>query len=209
MILSGGAASRAGGVNKSFLPVKGGTVLGHQLERIGRIVPSDKITVVTDRPKDYERFKLRCVTDVRIGGKERTAMRGLCSALARASQPWVFVLANDMPWPDPEILISMWTVVREHKPLGVCLCLKNGLEPMHAIYSSALADTLRERIRSAGKARVPQQGHKLLSIQGWLASQQGILKLTARDLKVSDRRLALACVNINTVPEAGKPPAKR
>jgi len=190
MILSGGEASRAGGVNKSFLQVDGLEILEHQLERLENVMERERIVVVTDRPEDYLLSGLRCVEDVGDELSGRSAMRGLHSALAQAPEEWVFVLANDMPWPNEKLIEVMCERATGEGSLGVCLKRGEQLEPMHAIYHRSLAEELR--------ARMMTHNSKLLSLQSWLSHHPKIVRIESGECGLTQRELEECTANFNT-----------
>lgn len=192
MILSGGEASRAGGVNKSFLQVDEMEILEHQLERLEILIPRERIVVVTDRPEDYLMSGLRCVEDLEFESLSRSAMRGFYSALAQAPREWVFVLANDMPWPNERLIELMCERVASEKLKGACLKRGEQLEPMHAIYHRSLAEELRERMMTGDS--------KQLSLQAWLGNHTRIARLEPEECGLTQRELEECTANFNTDP---------
>ena len=93
-------------------------------------------------------------------------MRGLASALAASPTPWLFVIAGDMPWPDPALILRQAELAIEAGPEGMAcegVCLKGikGPEPFHAFYRSRLADETAEAVRKS-------KGSKGLSMRGWI-----------------------------------------
>lgn len=196
-ILSGGAARRAGGINKSFMRPGGRAIIDLQLEGI-RPAFGDRVFVVTDRPEDYAPLGLRCVSDAPVPGlKSRASLRGLLTALERSPTPWVFALACDMPFPDPQLMpaarigASGASGSAESITRGVCLRGAQGPEPFHSLYHRDLIDRLRRRLEAA-------QSNADLSLRAWIADEPRIL---VADPPPGCRTEFRACFqNFNDVP---------
>lgn len=194
MILSGGLARRAAGINKSFLLIEGRPILELQLEAL-RPLFAERIGVVTDRPRDFDGYNLACYEDIALPEArkgERSSLRGLASALGSADAEWVFLLAADMPWPDPGALRAQaGYLLKQQRPgseaTGICLRSVGGIEPFHAIYNRGLAG-------SAARALAAGEG---LSLRRWIGREAGIIAATAGELGVAPERIERCAANLN------------
>ena len=196
-ILSGGTARRAGGVNKSFIRVEGKPVIENQLDRL-RPAFGDRITIVTDRPADYEPYGVDCIGDLDLpsAGGRRSSLLGIASALSAYAGGWCFLLSNDMPWPDMSILRTQWESLPGHALppdgalQGVCLESRRGPEPFHAVYHGALAKSAIVALDSDDK-----------SLRRWIAQSVGPRTLSLADLGVDQSALERCLANFNVPPE--------
>lgn len=194
-ILSGGAARRAGGRNKSFLQVEGRPILSRQIELLGGLL-AGPLTVVTDRPRDYEGCGVATIGDPEDLGPERCGLRGLAAALGAPGPPWRFVLASDMPWPDPGVIRAQLERVARDGPHGVCLNGPKGAEPFHAIYHASLAESARVALDRGDR-----------SMRAWIAGAAGRIDVVgAADLNMAEDRLARCLANFNRPPGADERP---
>ncbi len=206
MILSGGEAKRAGGINKSFMQIEGRAIIEHQLARL-RPVFAERITIVTDRASDFASLGIECVPDRPIAGlqEERSSLRGLYSALSLEGGDWRFVLACDMPFPDMEIAEAQWRALKmesEHREVrGATLYKTKGPAPNHAIYRADLAPTI-EAILTAPAAQKAAKRREL-SIRRWIESTPTILTLHPTDVGFDYARIERCLSNFNFVGAAG------
>lgn len=203
-ILSGGEATRAGGVNKSFIEIEGKKIIEHQLGRLSPVFgPScgSEIVLVTDRPEDYAAYELRTICDVTEaevpGAGDRSALRGIVTALRDNPAGWSFIIANDMPWPDAELIGRMWRRARGEDEgttvefrAGACLVSDSRVQPLHGIYSGALAASASLALAGGDK-----------SLRSWIRNQPGIIQLNHESLGATQDQLALCLTNINEAPD--------
>lgn len=192
-ILSGGRAARADGANKSFFRIEGKPILDHQLDQL-RPVFADRITIVTDRPDDYAGYPVRCVPDSRLSesAPERASLRGIVSALDLEPPGWRFLLANDMPWPDPEILAALARLLVQRGPdrSGAVLVGVDGrLQPFHSLIHDGLLPSACDRLKRGE-----------LGLRDWLRAEPGILPASSSDLGVSATAIRRCLTNFNTSP---------
>ena len=200
-ILSGGSARRAGGLNKSLMRIDGRPIIEHQLESL-RPIFGQRILVITDRPKDYEPWGLSCQGDPPLpedcsgsSATERSSLRGIASALSLNPRGWCFLLAGDMPWPDPSIIRRQWHWIESaghgiDPPVdGICLKLPSGPEPFHALYHGRLAPSA---YASIGKGQ--------LSVTAWINRTDSIHKAEPAAMGVEDLAAERCVANFNSPP---------
>ncbi len=193
-ILSGGAAKRAGGMNKSLIRIEGKSIIAQQIERLGPLFPSG-MNVITDRPADYEGYSLSTFPDFEEATPEqRYPLRGLARALAEA-RDWIFLLASDMPWPSPELIRAQAARIADStgEPKGptLGLVLRSGgrIQPFHAFYHAALATSALAAL--SGEDR---------SLRGWIGSESSISILDALDLELDESVLSRSFEGFNVPP---------
>lgn len=208
-ILSGGAARRAGGINKSLLHLPDPTgperpIIEHQLQRLRPLFGS-RITVITDRATEFTPFDLATLPDFDSAlPEERFPLRGFARALAAASAPpsgFAFLLAADMPWPDADLIRAqarrllrdaMGEQASSPGPSGLVLLHAGRVQPFHAFYHASLAASARVALSREDR-----------SLRAWIASEPSILTIPAEELAASAASLELAFRGFNTPPDAG------
>lgn len=138
VILAGGESRRLG-TEKALLPLLGRPLLTHVIEGIRPLV--DDLLLVTGPTRRYEGFGVRTVTDA---VSVRGSLAGVYSGLAASRYPSALVVACDMPFLNRGLLRYMialapdWDVVMPR--------LTDGLEPLHAIYSTACTAPIRAHL---------------------------------------------------------------
>lgn len=167
-ILSGGAAKRAGGMNKSMIEVEGRRIIEHQIERLGAVF-SNRPTLITDRGEDYAAYGVETLRDFDVAPPdERFPLRGFARALA-AADGWAFLLAADMPWPDPDLIreqaecLAAAPMRNASVPHGLVLEAAGHVQPFHAFYHSRLAASARTALASEDR-----------SLRHWIRGERGI-----------------------------------
>ena len=140
-VIAGGRGERLGGVAKGLLEVEGRPVLARLLELGGLL--GDTLLVTND-PAPYARFPVRAVEDVVRG---RGAPGGVHAALEGARTEWVLAVACDMPFVKEE---AVRMLLKERSPDvdAVCFTVGGRVEPLLAVYRSALAAPWGERLRT-------------------------------------------------------------
>jgi molybdenum cofactor guanylyltransferase len=128
-ILAGGNSQRFGD-DKALALLHGRPLLAHIVERTAGLAA--ETFIVTNRPEAYARFGLRLVGDLRPG---QGALGGLQTALHYATQPWLLVLACDMPLINRSLLEYMLTLTDGVE--AVVPSLDGRPEPLHALWSKA------------------------------------------------------------------------
>lgn len=194
-ILSGGAARRAGGMNKSFMEIEGKPIIAHQLERLIPVF-GERITVITDRPRDYADFPIARMSDVEmpeIAEEERSGLRGIVSALYQCMEQWAFILGGDMPWPDAAVLEKQReaATAAELDVEGVCLEGPTGAEPFHGIYRRGLWPRAMTAL------------YLDKSIRHWIVRMPSIRVIGATEMGLPRSRLDRCLANFNEPPPIG------
>jgi molybdenum cofactor guanylyltransferase len=141
-ILAGGAAKRFGGLTKSKILVGGKPVIERILETVGGMF--DELLIVTNSPGEFQEYKLTLVTDLITG---IGPLGGIHAALRSAGGEAAFVLAGDMPLLNSD-LIARQLIFYEKGKFDIVTPRSGGyLEPLHSIYSSAVADIIEKNIQ--------------------------------------------------------------
>jgi molybdopterin-guanine dinucleotide biosynthesis protein A len=142
-IVAGGGATRLGGVCKPLLRVQGRTVL----ERLLALrTLADEVLLVSADPRVPE-SGMRRVPDVVPG---RGAPGGVQSALVHARTPWVLAVGGDMPFLDGRAVLPLLEARGEDVD-AVAYTVGGRLEPLAALYRSALAPRWAETLAGGGQ----------------------------------------------------------
>jgi molybdopterin-guanine dinucleotide biosynthesis protein A len=141
------------GTDKALLDFDGKPLIQHLLERLNTM--AQEIIITTNHPDDYHFLGLPIFTDL---VPERGALGGLYTALNAASQPFVAVVACDMPFASAAILHLCLDYLAPNPKLDAVIPSSiHGLEPLHAVYR-------RETCLSAVKAAIEDNQWKMI---GW------------------------------------------
>jgi molybdopterin-guanine dinucleotide biosynthesis protein A len=143
-IVAGGSASRLGGVCKPLLRVGGRTVLDRLL---GLRTLADEVLLVSADAR-LPHAGLRRVQDVVPG---RGAPGGVQAALAQARSPWVLAVGGDMPFLDGRAVRPLLEA-RADGVDAVAYAVSGRLEPLAAVYRSALAPRWEAALAGSGRS---------------------------------------------------------
>ncbi len=127
-IQAGGQSSRMG-EDKALKPFLGRPLIQRVIERLAPI--ADEMIVTTNRPEEYTFLNQRLVSDLKPG---RGALGGLYTAIASASNPYVAVVACDMPFASAALLEAATQLLVQEEADVVIAKDEDGYEPLHAVY---------------------------------------------------------------------------
>ncbi|GFO68662.1 hypothetical protein GMLC_22410 [Geomonas limicola] len=129
VILAGGQSSRMGS-NKALLPIRNGRFI----EIIHRQLSSlfCEVLIVANEPETYAFLEGRVVADRYAG---LGVLAGLHAALVETRTRHIFAVACDMPFLNDRLIREL--VVRRETAEVVIPETEKGLEPLHAVYSTA------------------------------------------------------------------------
>ena len=145
IILAGGKSLRMG-LDKAFLEVEGIPII-ERTDALFRKLFSETI-IVTNQEKAFKRFGTRICRDLIPQGG---AAGGLFTGLFFSSFPYSFAVACDMPYLNEPVIAYLIANMEDYDV--VVPRTKDGLQPLHAIYSRNCLEPLRKIIRG-GKRRV-------------------------------------------------------
>jgi len=117
------------GQDKALMPFLGHLLIERVIENLSML--ADEILVTSNRPDEYRFLNLRIVSDLRPG---RGALGGLYTALASARNPFVAVVACDMPFASKTLFEHAYRLIVREDTDVVIPSTSDGLEPLHAIY---------------------------------------------------------------------------
>jgi len=145
-IQAGGRSSRMGR-DKALLPLGGKPLIEHVLQRVAGL--GDEVLITTNQPDDYAFLGIRMVGDRQPGAG---ALDGLLTALEAASGERVLLLACDLPFVSRPLLEHMVGIDSDAE---VVIPRRGGrLQPLHAIYATSCAASVREALRAGEKRMI-------------------------------------------------------
>jgi len=145
IILAGGQNSRMGGTDKAFLIVEGQTVFQRTLNLLRRCFP--EVVVVSNRPEKYAGFDVPVTRDEFPG---RGPLAGIHAGLGVVHRPYSFVVACDMPFLRPEPIAFLTARIGRHD--AVVPAWDGDIEPLHAIYATALRERIGTALRQGARS---------------------------------------------------------
>jgi molybdopterin-guanine dinucleotide biosynthesis protein A len=145
IVLAGGRNSRMGGRDKAFLQVNGETVFSRTLNLLKSCF--EQVVVVSNRPEKYAEFDVDVTSDEMPG---LGPLGGLHAGLGRVRTPYAFVTACDMPFLRLEPIRFLVSHLRHQE--AIVPRWAGDIEPLHAIYATALRPRIAEAVSSGSRA---------------------------------------------------------
>jgi molybdopterin-guanine dinucleotide biosynthesis protein A len=132
IILVGGSATRAGGMEKYFFRMGGKTFIERLIDTVQETV--DEILLVTKDERQCEQFRhfsrVICVPDIRRG---MGPIGGIHAGVLRATGDLIFIAACDMPCINRKIVEFLFSRIDGHEAV-IPRWDHDRLEPLHAVY---------------------------------------------------------------------------
>jgi molybdopterin-guanine dinucleotide biosynthesis protein A len=135
-ILTGGRASRMGGLRKATLALGGTSIIDRQLAVLRRVAAPVFLVTSAQAPSDAE------LTVVRDEYPDHGALGGIYTAIVASPHERTLVVACDMPFLNAAFLAHLIGIDADL----VIPRTSRGYEPLCAIYSRACAPSIRERL---------------------------------------------------------------
>ena len=129
IVIQAGGESRRMGQDKALMPFLGKPLIQRILDRVEHL--AGEVLVTTNRPDDYTFLGLPLFSDIIPG---RGALGGLYTALKIAQNPFVAVVACDMPFVSPELIKVEQTLLVSEDQDAVIPSIEGETEPFHAVY---------------------------------------------------------------------------
>lgn len=183
VIQAGGQSARMG-ENKALKPFLGRPLIQRVIERIQPV--ADELFITTNQPEELAFLRVRLVPDLRPG---RGALGGLYTAIASAHEPFVGVVACDMPFANAALLRAGAEFLKREAADLVIAKTDEGFEPLHAVYRR---ETCLPAIESAMEANQ-------WKVIAWFPNVQ-VRVLTSEEIERYDPN-GLAFQNLNTPEE--------
>jgi len=183
VIQAGGQSSRMG-QDKALMPFLGRPLIARQVERLRGLDAA--LLVVTNRPAEYAFLGLPLAAD-RVQGLG--PLGGLVTAFEAASTPVVAVVACDMPFLNPALLLAQRALLEREQVDVVIPRSPEGLEPLHAVYRREVCLPAVRQALAEGKRRMI----------AWLEAVR-VREMNAEEIAAADPTLR-SFVNVNSPAE--------
>ncbi|MDH7594204.1 MAG: molybdenum cofactor guanylyltransferase [Methanomicrobiales archaeon] len=185
IVLVGGLAERAGGMEKYFFRYRGRTFIDTMIYTLSGIL--DDIVLVARDKEQCRRFShikgVRCVADIRRG---IGPIGGLHAGVQYIRGDTVFVSACDMPLIKKEVILHLFSLIESYDAVVPCWD-KDRLEPLHAVY------------RRDALMRYLDQGGEPLSLRGMVQTLNTRF-VGVNEIRTVDPELT-SFININRLEE--------
>ncbi len=138
-ILAGGKSSRMG-QDKSFVELDGKPLIEHVISRTADLGQTETF-IGTNRPDDYMHLGLRVVSDIL---SDKGALGGIYTAIHENPSDYTLVIACDMPFVNPDVLLLMLNLCTDH---DVVVPRIDGYpQGLHALYKKTCLPYIREKL---------------------------------------------------------------
>ena len=156
VVIQAGGESRRMGQSKALVDYQGRPLIERFVERL---YPAADELVITTNEEDRLQFLNdgRADDPIRLCADEydyRGALPGLCTALRAASNEFVAVIACDMIFASPRLVVAEAIEMSEAQCDIVVPVNQHGYEPFHAMYRRSTCLPAVERAIEAGHSRV-------------------------------------------------------
>lgn len=136
VVIQAGGESRRMGQSKALVPFAGRPLMCRMIERLSPVADeliittneADRLAFIAD---DYPELNIRLVADLH---DYRGALPGMHTALEAATNPFVAIIACDMLFASPRLVVAEAIALKESGADAVIPVNKHGYEPFHAIY---------------------------------------------------------------------------
>jgi molybdopterin-guanine dinucleotide biosynthesis protein A len=147
--IQAGGESRRMGKDKALMPFLGRTLLERVLERVSSL--GEDLFVTTNQPSKYQEYGVPLFRDVMPG---KGALGGLLTALSSAQNPFLVVVACDMPFVNQDLLALAIDRLQSRHVDVVIPHSEKGYEPFHAAYRLETCLPAVKRALSSGERRL-------------------------------------------------------
>ncbi|NSW44654.1 MAG: molybdenum cofactor guanylyltransferase [Bacteroidales bacterium] len=138
VIIAGGKSLRLNGINKSYIVVKGRTIVEWQREAIQGLFPFvftvAHYPIMPDWPNFEDEFQ-------KIG-----PIAGIYTALKQAKTDYIFAFSCDMPFLNRQLILAMIKKIKNDSDEVVVPKHFHGIEPLHAIYKKSVLPIIEQQI---------------------------------------------------------------
>ncbi|NMC12206.1 MAG: molybdenum cofactor guanylyltransferase [Chloroflexi bacterium] len=185
LVIQAGGQSRRMKQDKALVPFLGETLIQRVISRLACI--ADEIIITSNHLEQYQFLGHRLVADIIPG---RGALGGLYTALSAAAFPIVAVVACDMPFANPQLLLTGRNLLLSNDAYDAVIPNPpGGREPFHAVYRQQTCLPAIKSALDAGKWRA----------DAWF-DELNIRFLNAEEIQRDDPT-GMAFWNVNTVEE--------
>ena len=155
VVIQAGGESRRMGQSKALVPFAGRPLMCRMVERLAPV--ADELVITTNEGDrlaflhdEFPGVNIRLVPDLH---EFRGALPGLHTAISAASNPYVAVIACDMLFASPRLVVAEAIVMKEEGADAVIPVNKHGYEPFHAMYNRAACLPAIEELLNQGDKR--------------------------------------------------------
>ena len=155
VVIQAGGESRRMGQSKALVPFAGRPLMCRMVERLAPV--ADELVITTNEGErlaflhdEFPGVNIRLVPDLH---EFRGALPGLHTAISAASNPYVAVIACDMLFASPRLVVAEAIVMKEEGADAVIPVNKHGFEPFHAMYNRAACLPAIEELLAQGDKR--------------------------------------------------------
>ncbi len=148
VILAGGSGTRMG-MDKRFLQLHGKPLVLWVVESLRPLV--DEVVLAVQDVTHFADYGLRLVVDHYPG---QGVLAGMHAGLATAQGAWAVVVGGDMPLLNPDLLTAMLQLTSTAAADVIVPEWQGNLEPLHALYRTAVCAPAAEAALQAGKRRI-------------------------------------------------------
>ena len=138
IILSGGKSSRMG-ENKAFIKIEGIPIIQRIYTLFSKLF--QEIIIVTDRKEQFSNISAKIYSDL---FPNKGVLGGIYTGLFLSSFQYAFCVACDMPFLKESIIKFLLERIEDYEV--VVPKTKDGLQPLHAIYSKKCLDPIKKII---------------------------------------------------------------
>ena len=149
MVIQAGGQSTRMGQDKALMPFLGQPLIERVVRRL--LGSADELLITTNHPEAFTSLNLPLVPDLIPG---RGALGGLYTALAASRGAVVAVVACDMPFVRPDLLLAQRDLLLHEAVDVVVPWSPEGLEPLHAVYRRETCLPVVEAALQAGERKV-------------------------------------------------------
>ena len=154
VVIQAGGESRRMGQSKALVQFEGRPLICRMVERLSPV--ADELVITTNEADrlaflddEYPELGIRLVPDLH---DFRGALPGIHTALEAASNPYVAIVACDMLFASPRLIVAEAIAMKESGADAVVPVNKHGFEPFHSIYRrEGCLPAVREIIASGDK----------------------------------------------------------
>ena len=184
LVIQAGGISKRMGQQKALMPFCGERLIDRVLRRASGL--ANEIFITINPLEKLEYLGLPVIADILPG---KGALGGLYTALATASNPEVIVVACDLPFVNPRLLLAECDLLSITEADTVIPVSPYGIEPLHAVYRRKSCLEAVQRSLEGGQLR----------LSSWFSEVQ-VRKMTPDEIAVHDPDFH-AFINVNTPVE--------
>ncbi len=182
-ILAGGKSTRFEGQNKALITVFGETILNRNIQTLQTLF--DETHIVSNKANDFLNTGLPVFADV---FKEIGPLGGIYTALMHSNCEAVFIFSCDMPFLSAELIKKIMEDFSKKDTQILIPQILNKIEPLHAIYSTTILQTLKNHIINTEEYKIrlffPKVQTSYLALENTKENQKAFLNInSANDIK--------------------------